>query len=171
MAAKAASILYNVMKKAENIVNGSNYVIRNLQPSDYLSLLTMYRDFQPKNYTMGLPPTADTLRVQWLRNLLHEKLNLVALCGNRIIGHASLIEIPKTDLCEYIVFVHQDYRGLGIGRKLTEETCRQASMLGKKKIWLMVESSNQAAVRIYLHMGFRIKKVYGEVYEMILEQD
>ncbi len=143
--------------------------IRNLKDTDYRALLKMYRSFQPKNYIMGLPPPVEPLQVNWLKNLLHEKLNVVATNGSEIVGHAAIIDVPGADFCELIVFVHQDYRGLGLGKKLTAEICQRALMLGKNKIWLMVESKNTIAIRIYYSIGFRVTKMYGDVYEMELD--
>jgi len=143
--------------------------IRNLRESDFRPLLDMYRQFQPRNYIMGLPPPLEPLRVEWLRKLLHEKLNLVAETGGRIIGHASIIDVPGGDFCELIVFVHQDFRGIGLGTSLTEEISRRALYLGKKKIWLMVEGSNEHAVKIYYKTGFRVTRMYGDIYEMELD--
>ncbi len=143
--------------------------IRNLLEVDYRPLLDMYRQFQPKNYILGLPPPLEPLRVEWLRKLLQEKLNLVAETGGRIIGHASVIDVPGGDFCELIVFVHQDFRGRGLGTYLTEEICRRALYLGKKKVWLMVERTNEHAVKIYYKTGFRVTRMYGDVYEMELD--
>lgn len=143
--------------------------IRNLQESDYISLLEMYRNFQPKNYIMGLPPPVEPLCVKWLQKLLSEKFNLIAENGRIILGHASIIDVPGGDFCELIVFVHQDYRSLRIGTRLTEEICQRAMYLGRKKIWLMVESNNLHAVKIYYRIGFRVTRMYGDVYEMELD--
>ena len=147
----------------------STCTIRNLADSDYAHLLAMYRNFQPKNYIMGLPPPVEPLRIKWLKKLLHEKFNLIAEEDGKIIGHASVIDVPGGDFCELIVFVHQDYRGMGIGRRLTEEICQRALYLGRKKIWLMVESNNTHAIRIYYKIGFRVTRMYGDVYEMELD--
>ena len=145
------------------------YTIRNLEPEDYSSLLDMYKSFLPKNYIMGLPPPSGPMRSRWVQNLLHEKMNVIAKINERIIGHASVIDVPGADFCELIVFVHQDYRMRGIGFKLTDEISKRALFLGKKKIWLVVESSNLHAIKIYYKIGFRVAKMYGDVYEMELD--
>lgn len=149
--------------------NLADISIRNLVDSDYRNLLAMYRNFQPKNYIMGLPPPVEPLRIEWLRKLLHEKFNLIAESGGKIIGHASIIDVPGGDFCELIVFIHQDFRSRGIGMRLTEEICQRALYLGRKKIWLMVESRNTHAINIYYKIGFRVTRMYGDVYEMELD--
>ncbi len=145
--------------------------IRNLKDTDFRALLEMYQHFQPKNYIMGLPPPIEPLQVEWLKNLLHEKLNIIATDGVKVVGHAAIIDVPGADFCELIIFVHQDYRGIGLGKKLTEAICQRALILGKKKIWLMVESKNTIAIKIYYNIGFRVTKMYGDVYEMELDMD
>ena len=147
----------------------ADYIIRNLVPDDYSSLLDMYKTFQPKNYIMGLPPPSDQLRSIWIQKLLHEQLNVIAEVNGKIIGHAAVIDVPGGDFCELIVFVHQDYRKHGIGFELTDQICKRALYLCKKKIWLVVESSNLHAVKIYYKIGFRVVMMYGDVYEMELD--
>ncbi len=146
-----------------------NCLIRNLHEEDIPGLIDMYRNFQPKNYIMGLPPLVDPVFIRWIHNLLREQLNLIAVTGDTIIGHASVIDAAGADFCELIVFVHQEYRGSGIGRRLVDEICRRALSLGKHRIWLMVESSNISAIKTYYCTGFRTTKVYGDVYEMELD--
>ena len=118
---------------------------------------------------MGIPPPQEPLRIEWLKDLLHEKLNVVAARANSIVGHAAIFDVPGADFCELIVFVHQEFRGQGLGKKLTEEVCQRAFLLNKKKIWLMVESKNTIAIKIYYDIGFRVTRMYGDVYEMELD--
>jgi GNAT superfamily N-acetyltransferase len=145
------------------------YNIRNLVSGDLHSLLDMYGSFQPKNYILGLPPISEVVRVKWINNLLNEKLNVIAEYNGRLIGHSSIIDVPDSDFCEFLVFVHQDFRNRGIGTKLTMDICQRALLIGKKRVWLMVESANMWAIRLYYKIGFRISKVHGEVYEMDLD--
>ncbi len=40
------------------------------------------------------------------------------------------ISISKTSFDLYWIVTHNDYRGMGIGKKLLEQTCREAALMG-----------------------------------------
>ncbi|MCU0843598.1 MAG: GNAT family N-acetyltransferase [Spirochaetes bacterium] len=150
-------------------IDGTQIRIRELRPNDHKNLIRMYAHFYPKHVAFGLPPNQRTLRRRWIENLEHGRLNVIALSGRRIVGHSSIIDVPNEDFCEFIFFVHQDFRGRGIGTVLAGEICRRALCLGKKRIWLMIESANDDAVTALYRIGFRISGVHGGDYEMELD--
>lgn len=143
--------------------------IRNLKEKDHQSLLNMYGSFYPKNYAFGLPPKSDDIRIKWINNLEHERLNVVAESGDSIAGHAAIIDVIDEDFCELLFFVHQDFRHMGIGSALVVEICKRAFCLGKKRIWLMVERENIAALTMLYNIGFRITRVNNVDYEMEMD--
>ncbi len=150
-------------------IDGGAIRIRELRPLDHKNLLRMYAHFDPKCIAFGLPPYGRTLRRRWIENLEHGRLNLVALSGRRIVGHAAIIDVPNDDFCEFVFFVHQKFRGRGTGTVLAVEICRRALCLGKRRIWLMIESANDDAVAALYRIGFRISGVHGGEYEMELD--
>jgi RimJ/RimL family protein N-acetyltransferase len=159
----------DIMARHAPEVDGESIRIRELRPHDHKNLLRMYAHFNPKYAAFGLPPNERTLRRRWIGNLEHGRLNVIAMSGRRIVGHASIIDVPGEDFCEFIFFVHQDFRGRGIGTVLAGEICRRALCLGKKRIWLMIESANDDAVAAVYRIGFRISGVHGGEYEMELD--
>ncbi len=143
--------------------------ITTFQEKDLPALLDMYASFEPKNLALGLPPVTPEVRAKWINNLAHERLNVIAEYEGRIVGHASVIDIPDADYCEFMSFVHQDFRGRGIGTALTEEICRRALCLGKKRIWLVVDRNNIFAIVMFYNCGFRITRVNSDTYEMEMD--
>jgi GNAT superfamily N-acetyltransferase len=143
--------------------------IRDLRDGDVGKLLEMYRRFQPESYMLGVPPSIDPLCIRWINNLVKEQINVIALFNEKLVGHAAVIDVPGGDFCELILFVHQDFRGRGIGRKLLSEACRRALRLCKKKIWLLVDSNNTTAIKIYYATGFRVARMCGSAYEMEMD--
>jgi diamine N-acetyltransferase len=55
---------------------------------------------------------------------------------------------------EFVIFVHQDYRNLGIGTELTRLTLKKAKDLGFNTVWLTVAITNVIAMRLYRRVGF-----------------
>ena len=157
------------MKPLDDYTILEKTTIRNLREVDFSALFEMYLSFQPKSYMLGLPPTVEPVCARWLGTLLLEKLNLIAVYADHIIGHSSLVDVPQSDICELIIFVHQDFRGHGVGTTLLKETCRRSFDLGKDRIWLMVSCSNTAAIAVYYKCGFRVTGMFGDVYEMELD--
>ncbi|MGQ9585015.1 MAG: GNAT family N-acetyltransferase [Anaerolineae bacterium] len=65
--------------------------------------------------------------------------------------------------------VHEDWRGRGIGSRLTEERVRECQRRGYRVVDCMVEADNEVSKRLHLRHGFRVHKtitLYGR--EMIV---
>jgi putative acetyltransferase len=61
------------------------------------------------------------------------------------------------------VYVRPEFRGTGLGRRLTESAMRAANEMGYKSICLDTLPQMQAAQRLYEDLGFRdISAYYGE---------
>ena len=76
----------------------------------------------------------------------------------RVVGNLSLIPFSvHHKRCFLIanVAVHPDYRRRGIGRALTSTAQEQASHRGSAGTWLHVREENEAAVKLYLSLGFK----------------
>ncbi|MBW2038325.1 MAG: GNAT family N-acetyltransferase [Deltaproteobacteria bacterium] len=115
----------------------------------------MYDRFEPKQWTQGLPPRSDERREEWLRCVLRDGINILAIMEGQAIGHAALFEMEPRKSCEYLVFVHQDYQNRGIGIVLTQVMKELAEEMGYRQIWVTVEVINFKAIHIYEKLGFR----------------
>jgi ribosomal protein S18 acetylase RimI-like enzyme len=60
----------------------------------------------------------------------------------------------------YNVAVRADYRGLGIGRKLTRAAIEKAQVSGAEGVLIQVHEDNQTALELYTSLGFQ--KAEGE---------
>jgi hypothetical protein len=74
---------------------GTPFVVRLYQGEerDYPSLAEMYRGFEPKEWSQGLPPRLDDKRDEWLRYVAKEGINLIAIMEEKVVGHAALFEM------------------------------------------------------------------------------
>lgn len=78
-----------------------------------------------------------------------------------MIGHAALIPGTKKESAEFVIFVEQSYRNLGIGTGLTRETLKRAKEVGFTSVWLTVALTNHIAMKLYKKLGF----VYSDMDE------
>jgi ribosomal protein S18 acetylase RimI-like enzyme len=137
---------------------GNPFSLRLYQPEgdDYRSLTVMYQGFEPKERSQGLPARLEQQREGWLRYMMEEGINLLAVIEEKVVGHAALFKMEHDTRCEFLIFVHQDYQDRGIGSALTEMIKELAQELGFEQIWLTVQTSNVKAIRMYEKVGFRI---------------
>jgi GNAT superfamily N-acetyltransferase len=145
----------------------SRFAIRLYQPGDAPLLQAMYRDFEPRGFAMGLPPVREERTHNWLDHLGASARSLVALSGDRIAGHAILAE-SRPGEAELAVFVHQDYRRLGIGTALARESVKQARMIGYRRLWAAGSPGNVAASRMVMKAGFRRRGTPSDEFEIDL---
>lgn len=124
---------------------------------DLETLMEMYAIFAPKPASQGLPPADDAVCTGWVRGLLEIGENVAAIRDRRIIGHAALIPDLKGDSAEFVIFVHQDFRNIGIGTQLSKATLERARSSGFKSVWLTVAVTNFVAIRLYRRLGFEYR--------------
>lgn len=134
--------------------SGNPFTIGIYSAEDYPSLLEMYLHFSPKPASQGLPPEDPDVCRKWLNNLLEMGINLLAWRGDQVIGHATLIPDPKGKSGEFIVFIDQNNRNLGIGTQLTRMTLERSKQLGFETVWLTVSLTNFIAIKLYKKFGF-----------------
>jgi RimJ/RimL family protein N-acetyltransferase len=130
--------------------------IRDYRPQDFEALMAMYRTFEPRGAARGLPPLREEKAERWLTHLGARAKNLVAM-GSRgtAAGHVVLAEGDNND-AELALFVHQDYRGQGLGTRLAEAAVALARKFGYTRLWLSVAPDNLAAIRVYEKAGFHM---------------
>jgi len=152
-----------MMNKAvvEQTGTGQAFKLRRATPADRGALVAMYLSFEPKGAGLGLPPREHP--EQWL-DALATHPNFLVEAEGRVVGHAALC--LDGDSGEVAVFVHQDYRGRGLGKRLLGELINEARRLGLRRVWGMTELANLAMFRLAWSFGF----VPGEdPYEFYLD--
>jgi GNAT superfamily N-acetyltransferase len=134
--------------------SGHSFEIGISRPEDFPCLLEMYLTFSPRPASQGLPPESPELCRNWVKTLFETGTNLLAWRGNRIIGHAALIPDIKGGSGEFVIFVDQHDRNLGIGTELTRYAFEQSRPLGIDCVWLTVNMLNSVAIKLYRKFGF-----------------
>jgi GNAT superfamily N-acetyltransferase len=129
--------------------------------ADFPFLLEMYRVFSPRPASQGLPPKDPETCHNWLKDLLEVGQNFLAWRGDKVIGHAALINNPNGKSGEFVVFVDQNHRNAGIGTALALLALETSRELGLDSVWLAVDMKNFIARRLYKKVGFEYRDMDG----------
>ena len=144
--------------KSERIVkidkSGRPFEVGISRPEDLPYLLEMYRLFSPRPASQGLPPQDPEICNDWVKKLFEIGENLLAWREDRVIGHAALVPDMKGGSVEFVIFVDQNHRNLGIGTELTRFALEESRQLAFDSIWLTVNVSNAIAIRLYKKFDF-----------------
>ena len=79
-----------------------------------------------------------------------------------MVGHSVLC--PAGNWGEVAVFVHQDYRSLGLGKRLLREVIEEAQRLSSRRLWGITEGDNISMLRLAYSLGFVPGDGPGEFY-------
>lgn len=143
---------------------GLQIQVRQAQASDRPALEAMYAAFEPKAEALGLPPLRAEDTARWLDGLSAFP-NFLAREGDRVVGHGAVC--ADGDSAEVAVFVHQDFRGRGIGRRLLNELIAEARRLGLRRVWGIAAPDNIPMLRLAYSCGFIPGDEMGEFYRIL----
>jgi RimJ/RimL family protein N-acetyltransferase len=150
---------------------GRAFEIKTYAPKDYAHLERMYDRFTPKAKFQGMPPFSKKVRETWLRQLIEKGHNFLAWSCEVVIGHVVILPDFNKQDAEYLIFVSQRHRGLGVGKALTLAALERARELDLKNVWLTVDAYNFRAIRLYQKAGFRSWEGYDAATERMMVLD
>jgi len=136
--------------------DGRLVTVREFQQDDFEGLLGMFDSLSAKALRFGLPPYDRPRLERWISGLGGGVLFL-ALEGSRVVAVAMIFGRTLTRLKgigEFVIYVHQDYQGQGLGTFLTKRILQEARSRGFHRIGLNVVANNTAAVQVYRQAGF-----------------
>jgi GNAT superfamily N-acetyltransferase len=125
------------------------FQVERATPADRPALLEMYLSFDPKGAALGLPPRKDP--GAWL-DALSIYPNFLIKAQGRVVGHGALC--VEGDAGETAVFVHQDWRGRGLGKLLLNELIAEGRRLGLRRVWGMAAPDNFVMLHLTDSLGF-----------------
>ncbi|WP_269582221.1 GNAT family N-acetyltransferase [Roseibium sp. Sym1] len=140
--------------------------IRAAGSGDFEGLRDLYRHLVTDDL-----PAADALQRQTFAEMMqHPRLTiLLAQKDRRLVASCTLVIVPNMTrgcapyaLVENVV-THENWRGLGIGRRLMETALERAFDEGCFKIMLLSGADNTAAHRFYKRLGFANTKTGFEL--------
>jgi RimJ/RimL family protein N-acetyltransferase len=131
-----------------------------MEPSDRDEILRFAKEL-PEEDLMFLrtditqQPTVDT----WMKYIKSGRtITLLAEVEGRMAGYASIHLNEATwtrHVGEMRVLIGRNFRGIGLGKRLTNEAFAMAKDLGMKKITAQMATDQRGARQVFEHLGFR----------------
>jgi len=146
--------------------DGRTVVLRDFRIEDKEKLVEMYGSLSNEALRWALPPYTRQVIERWLNNL-PSLIILVALCDDRIIGHAQILKFQhprRRGTGDLLIYLHQDFRKMGLGTAMLTKLLEQARNDELHRLNLYVIAENEQAIRLYERFGFKIEGVKGEAY-------
>jgi RimJ/RimL family protein N-acetyltransferase len=137
--------------------------IRSLEITDTRALLTFANDLIAEDTYLMLSGKKMTyasekkyVQDSLARMKKKEKIHLVAIEGDRVVGSAEIRrgEKRKTHLGEVGIAILQSHRGQGLGKRLMEVLIAEGKRLGLRILMLHCFENNTAALALYKKFGF-----------------
>lgn len=90
---------------------------------------------------------------------------LVAIAGDRVVGHLQLVETAAADACEIKnMAVEAAHRGRGIGRTLIQAAIDLARAQGRSLLTVATAAAAVGNLRFYQLAGFRMRSVEPDAF-------
>lgn len=102
---------------------------------------------------------ADVSEFPWLAGHYADSLTVghgawVCRMGGELVGHlVTMLAVDEAHLLN--VVVRRKFQGQGFGARLLQFGLSQAKQQGAERMFLEVRPSNQRAISLYQHLGFR----------------
>jgi ribosomal protein S18 acetylase RimI-like enzyme len=136
-----------------------NLVIRKPTPQDMNALAALHAAYEQEEVLPAASefrPAASRMNIE---RIFAEEQMLVAELGGCLVGKINTNAVAFTRCQIGGVYVHPDYRGLGIAVRMTFEFVESLTAQGRS-ISLFVKKTNTAARRVYQRIGFEINGDY-----------
>ncbi len=144
-------------------------IIRDATEADLSAIMGIYNDAVANTTAIWNETQVDLAnREEWFRMRVARGFPvLVAQVGKEIAGYASYGDWRAFEgfrhTAEHSVYIHPDYRGAGLGRKLMQALVENASLRGIHVMIACVEAGNTASIRLHEGLGFRNVGTFSEV--------
>ena len=116
----------------------------------------MYASLSEETVRYAFSPF-DRKKVETWMTDLPNTIMLIALSGDRIIGHLMIDKLPspiRKNTGDLHIFLHQDFQNAGLGTAMIKESLKLARARGLHRIELSVVADNRSAIGLYEKLGF-----------------
>jgi len=141
-------------------INGKEVTFRLMTPADEAEI-TRFAKALPEEDLMFLrsditQPPAVKAWMGYIKN--GRTISIAAEIDGHIAGYATIHKNEANwmrHVGEMRVLVSRDYRGLGLGKRLTTEAFAMAKDIGLRKITAQMSTDQRGARQVFEHLGFR----------------
>lgn len=148
-------------------LDGHEITFRLMEASDRDAMLAFAGSLPPNDLLfLRLDITQPDCVDEWIGNIhAGRTITILAEAEGKIAGYASLHhnEVLWTrHVGELRVLISLDYRGIGLGKKLTNEAFAIAKEMGLKKIVAQMTTDQRSARQVFERLGFRPEALLGD---------
>jgi L-amino acid N-acyltransferase YncA len=149
----------NAYQKETKLKDGTKVLLRPMVPEDQDALYEFFKAVPREDARYLRDDVSSRLLVEkWAKNLNYEKtLPILALKDDAVIGDATINRRRsgwKHHLGTVRVFVHKEYRDVGLGHLMIEELVDIAYKLGIEKLIVEIPDLGAAAINAFARAGF-----------------
>ena len=146
----------------------SEYALREAGDTDQQAILDIYNDaVLHSTATFDVEPRTWEGQQRWFQEHCPPYAVFVATVGERVTGWGSLSPFrPRPGYrftAEDSIYVHQDFRGRGIGAALLGLLIEAASRGRFRSVLALIDGDNAVSVRLHGRFGFRHVGTFHEV--------
>jgi len=141
-------------------ISGTHVTFRLMTAADRDGILQFARALPPEDFMflrtdVTKPETIDF----WISYIKSGRtITVIAEANSTIAGYASIHvndALWTRHVGELRVLVGSDYRGMGLGKRLTNEAFAIAKEMGLKKVTAQMSTDQRGARQVFEHLGFR----------------
>jgi RimJ/RimL family protein N-acetyltransferase len=149
----------NTYHKEVSLKDGTKILLRPMAPTDKDALYEFFKAVPEEEARYLRDDVKSRLLIEsWAKNLDYGRtLPILALKGDLIIGDATINRRQfgwKWHLGTVRIFVHNEYRNLGLGEIMVGELIQIAYKLGIEKLVLEIPDTNTAVINTFTKAGF-----------------
>ena len=146
-------------QKEAVLKDGTKILFRPMVPEDKEALYEFFKGVSEEEARYLRDDVKSRLLIEsWAKNLDYSRtLPILALKGDIIVADATINRRRsgwKWHLGTVRIFVHNDYRNLGLGELMVNELARIAYGLGIEKLILEIPDTNTAVINTFTKAGF-----------------
>lgn len=165
----------NTYQKEAQLKDGSKVFLRPMEKEDGEALYDFFKAVPDEEARYLRDDIKSRLVIEkWAKNLDYTKtLPILAIKGDTIIADATINRRRsgwKWHLGTVRIFVHNDYRHLGLGELMVDELARIAYGLGIEKLIFEVPDTSTAAINMFIKSGFHRAAVIPNMVKDRLNQ-
>ncbi|MFO7556659.1 MAG: GNAT family N-acetyltransferase [Desulfobacterales bacterium] len=146
-------------KKEARLKDGSKVLLRSMVKEDGEALYEFFKAIPKEEARYLRDDVKSRLLIEsWAKNLDYGRtLPILAIKDDLIIADATINRRRsgwKWHLGTVRIFVHNDYRNLGLGELIVNEIVQIAYLLGIEKLVFEIPDTNTAAINTFTRAGF-----------------